>query len=168
MAISCGAAAILTVLLIILAWIISDRSLKNDTIPTHTYGTLHRILIIACFGFLDGDYYFSTNNNLHSPAHVKDIQKIVAKANADSVNIKVLGSGHSRSPIALSEGHYLSLHNYHGLVSIDTGNKLATFRGGSTLSEILSVLDSYNLTLPVLPAIDEQTIGGLLATGNYV
>lgn len=113
----------------------------------------------------DGNCYFP-REKVHSPLYLKDIQSLVSESNSKSQKIKVLGTGHSRSPIALSEDLYISLHAYRGLVNIDTVKKLATFRGGSRLKEILNVLESYNLTLPVLPAIDDQTIGGALATGK--
>lgn len=80
----------------------------------------------------------------------------------------MLGTGHSRSAIALSEDLYLSLHNYRGLVNIDVTRKLATFHGGTRLWEILRILDNYNLTLPILPAIGDQTISGALVTGKSI
>ena len=120
----------------------------------------------GCFcSVIDGNCYFNPEK-VHTPSQLQEIQDIVKKANEAHRKIKVLGTGHSRSAIALSEDLYLSLHNYRGLVDIDVARKLATFRGGTRLWEILRILDSYNLTLPILPAIGDQTISGALVTGK--
>lgn len=44
--------------------------------------------------------------------------------------------------------------------------KTVTVRGGTTLKELVGELGRRSMSLPVLPAITEQTITGAIATGT--
>ena len=90
---------------------------------------------------------------------------VIKRAHDEHLKIRVLGSGHSWSPVATSDGLIMSLYHYHGLVSHDMEKKQVTLRGGTTLAEMNGILDGLGLGLSNLPSISAQTIAGTIATG---
>ncbi len=87
------------------------------------------------------------------------------KARHDGHTIRPLGSGHSWNDLGQSEGIYLSLFKYRGLVKLDKLTRTASFKGGTRLWEINSILAQHDLGLPILPSVSNQTLAGALATG---
>lgn len=53
-----------------------------------------------------------------------------------------------------------------GLVSVDKESLEVTFRGGTTLHEVNTILDDLGLALTQLGSISEQTVAGAIATGT--
>lgn len=103
-------------------------------------------------------YYFE-------PETENDISDIVKKAQAQNKKIRVVGTGHSFSPIALSNGILISLKKMDRIISTD-GN-LVTVQGGTTLKELYAHLKKNNLSLPNYGVINKQTIAGAIATGTH-
>ncbi len=126
---------------------------------------MQRGLIKKSLLFLDGDYLFDVEN-VYSPTSLEEIQMVINRAKEHGQKIRVLGAGHSRSAIALSEDIFISLHKYQGLVEFDENAKVASFRGGTTIGQINQVLFSRGFSLSILPAFDQQTIAGAISTGQ--
>lgn len=98
----------------------------------------------------------------------EEIVALIKHAYDKKIKVRVLGSGHSWSPIAISDGMLISLHNYRGLVSRDLSKKQVTVRGGTTLVEISELLEEQGWALSNLPSVSDQTIAGAIVTGlNY-
>ena len=98
----------------------------------------------------------------------EEIVALIKHAYDKKIKVRVLGSGHSWSPIATSDGMLISLHNYRGLVSRDLSKKQVTVRGGTTLVEISELLEEQGWALSNLPSVSDQTITGAIVTGlNY-
>ena len=95
----------------------------------------------------------------------EEIVTLVKHAYNKKMNVRVLGSGHSWSPIATTNGTLLSLYHYRGLVSRDLTKKQVTVRGGTTLAEISDLLDEQGWSLSNLPSVSDQTIAGAIVTG---
>ena len=91
---------------------------------------------------------------------------IINQARASGRRLRVLGSGHSWSPIAVSQDMLVSLNKMSGVVSVDKKRKLVTVRGGTVLSEVVTELHKHGLALSNLPSISAQTVAGLIATGE--
>lgn len=115
---------------------------------------------------IDGDYCFDVEK-INSPVSLKEIQELVKHARDNKRRVRVVGAGHSRSPIALSEDMYISLDKYEGLTGIDEDAMLASFKGGTRIRKINEILRSKGFSLSILPAIDEQTIAGAISTGEW-
>jgi len=112
----------------------------------------------------DGALYFS-HDKLHAVHSKEEIIALIKHARDEHLKIRVLGSGHSWSPVATSDGLIMSLYHYHGLVKHDREKKQVTLRGGTTLTEMNVILDGLGLALSNLPSISYQTIAGTIATG---
>ena len=96
-----------------------------------------------------------------------EIVTLIKRAHDKKLKVRVLGSGHSWSPIATTDGMLISLYHYHGLVSHDLVKKQVTVRGGTTIAEINALLDEQGWSLSNLPSVSDQTIAGAIATGLH-
>lgn len=115
---------------------------------------------------LDGALYFN-HDKLKLVQSKQEIVTLIKHAYNNAIKIRVLGSGHSWSPIATTNGIFISLHQYRGLVSRDLAKKQVTVRGGTTLVEISALLEEQGLALSNLPSVSDQTIAGAIATGLH-
>jgi len=97
----------------------------------------------------------------------EEIVALVKHAYDKKIKIRVLGSGHSWSPIATTNGILISLYQYRGLVSRDAAKKQVTVWGGTTLVEITALLKEQGLALSNLPSVSDQTIAGAIVTGMH-
>ncbi|MBN9110661.1 MAG: FAD-binding protein [Pseudonocardia sp.] len=101
------------------------------------------------------------------PTTVDELQRVVARAAASGLRVKALGSGHSFTPIAVTDGLALRLDRLRGIVSADASTGLATVLAGTTLHELGPALWDRGLAMPNLGDIDVQTVAGALATGTH-
>ena len=52
-----------------------------------------------------------------------------------------------------------------GLVSVDRESQQATFRAGTTLKEVNTLLEDHGLAMSQLGSISDQTVAGAISTG---
>jgi len=107
--------------------------------------------------------------SLFTPRTQDELVALVKEAGKRGKRIKVIGSGHSLSPIALPEaGEWvISLENYAEILGVDSERQTITVRGGATLKQVNEALDSHGLALENLGTISDQTVGGVFQTGTH-
>ena len=66
---------------------------------------------------------FFDPNKVESPSGKEEILQIIQYAIENDQHVRVLGSGHSRSAIALSDDIMVSLHRYNGVVDLNKQSK---------------------------------------------
>jgi L-gulono-1,4-lactone dehydrogenase len=99
------------------------------------------------------------------PGSTAEVAALVKQARADGRTVKPVGSGHSFTGTALTEGTRLRLDALADLVSVD--GRLVTVQAGMPLQVLNATLAEHGLALPNLGDIDAQTIAGALATGTH-
>jgi len=102
------------------------------------------------------------------PSTESQIIKIVKKAKKYNKKLKVCGSGHSPSDIAMcdsKEDWMVHLSKYTGITKID--KNLVQIKGGTTLNEVNAFLEKKGKCLSSLGSISEQTISGAISTGTH-
>lgn len=100
-----------------------------------------------------------------SPGSTAEVAALVKQARADGRTVKPVGSGHSFTAAAVTDGVRVRLDRLTDFVFID-GN-LVTVQAGMPLATLNRILDRYGLALPNLGDIDVQTVSGALATGTH-
>ncbi|MEU2612940.1 D-arabinono-1,4-lactone oxidase [Micromonospora sp. NPDC007271] len=103
-------------------------------------------------------------------AHPRTVDEVVeaVRAAADAGRtIRAVGSGHSFTGAALTDGHRLDLSDLATDVTVDTARRLVTLPAGMTLHALNELLATHNLALPNLGDIDAQTVAGALSTGTH-
>lgn len=81
--------------------------------------------------------------------------------------IRVLGAGHSFSPLAATDQQAIRLDRLSGLVSVDLERGEMTAWAGTRLRELGVRLAERGLALENQGDIDTQTFGGLLSTATH-
>ena len=112
----------------------------------------------------DNTIYFD-HANLITPSTLQEIVAAVKSANDKGRRLRVLGSGHSWSPVATSSDIMLSLVNYGGVVALDKQALTVTVKGGTRLSQVNAALSEQGFALSILPSVSSQTVAGAIATG---
>ncbi len=102
-----------------------------------------------------------------SPHDEDELRRVVQAAATERRRVKVVGSGHSWSDIAVPDDVAVDLDNMRGVVAIDRSAPTITARGGTRLEEITDALDAHGLALPILGSIAKQTVAGAIATGTH-
>ncbi len=81
--------------------------------------------------------------------------------------VRMIGSGHSFTPIVASEGTIVDLGSFSGLNGHDTDRMTATVGAGTPLGQLTQLLHAAGQGLPNMGDIDRQTIGGALGTATH-
>lgn len=81
--------------------------------------------------------------------------------------VRIIGSGHSFTPLVASEGTILDLGGFSGLEAHDAARMTATMGAGTPLGELTQLLHAAGQGLPNMGDIDRQTIGGALGTATH-
>jgi FAD-linked oxidoreductase len=100
-----------------------------------------------------------------TPGSVDEVATSVKQASATGRRVKVVGSGHSFTAIAVADDQRMSVHRLNKFVAID--GPLVTVQAGMTLSTLNALLAANGLALPNLGDIDAQTIAGAISTGTH-
>lgn len=101
------------------------------------------------------------------PRTVQEVATAVRAAADAGRTIRAVGSGHSFTATALTDGHRLDLADLDTGVHVDAARHLVTVPAGMTLHTLNELLAAHGLALPNLGDIDAQTVAGALSTGTH-
>lgn len=101
------------------------------------------------------------------PRSEDELVALVRRAAELGHKVKVVGSGHSFTDIAVTSGTMVVLDNYTDVLFVDTQRYRITVQSGIALSELNRVLDSRGLAMPNLGDIAYQTVAGATSTGTH-
>jgi L-gulonolactone oxidase len=101
------------------------------------------------------------------PASTDDVVAVVKAAADAGRTVKPVGSGHSFTAAAATDGVRIDLSDLAGLVTLSRASKLIKVKAGTQLSALNAELARHGLAMPNLGDIDVQTVSGALATGTH-
>ena len=105
--------------------------------------------------------------SIHFPRSEADVCEIVARANESRQTVKAVGSGHSFTPAALTNGHLVDLSGLRRLVDVDRQNHRVTVEAGISIQDLNELLHGLGYALPNLGDIAYQTISGAVSTATH-
>ena len=108
-----------------------------------------------------------TPERIERPATEQGLVRIVKQAAAAGQRVKVVGSGHSFTGIALTDGRLIKLDDYGRVLSIDREKQTATVQAGITIARLSQQLDKQGLALENLGDINYQSISGAISTATH-
>ncbi len=114
-----------------------------------------------------GRTHACTPARLERPSHEADIRAILADAGRVGRRVKVVGSGHSFTDIACTDGVMVKLDRYDRVLHLDRDAGLVTVEAGITLGKLNAMLAREGLALPNLGDIAYQTVAGATSTANH-
>ncbi len=101
------------------------------------------------------------------PASAEQLAAALGQAAQEDRTVRVAGSGHSFSDIAVAEGLLLDLGAMDALLDVDPGSGLVRAQAGITIRELSRRLAVHGLALENLGDIDSQTIAGAISTATH-
>jgi L-gulono-1,4-lactone dehydrogenase len=101
------------------------------------------------------------------PGSLEEISAALASAGAEGLGVRVAGSGHSFSDIALTDGVQLCLDRMAGVLDVDRSSGLVRVQAGITIRDLNARLAEHGLALENLGDVDSQTIAGAIATATH-
>lgn len=101
------------------------------------------------------------------PSTEAEVVELVNATRSRSEQLRVVGTGHSSSPLHRNTGTLLSLDGMRGVISADAGRGRAVVHAGTKIHELGDPLWAYGLALTNQGEIDRQSIAGAIATGTH-
>ncbi len=102
-----------------------------------------------------------------APESEEALAALVAQASRVGQTVRVVGTGHSSSPLVATAGPLVSLRAFRSLNAYDRERCQATIGAGITLHEAGKVLLSLGMAFANLGDIDRQTVAGAFSTGTH-
>jgi L-gulono-1,4-lactone dehydrogenase len=101
------------------------------------------------------------------PGSIEEVSAAIARAGAHDHRVRVAGSGHSFSDIALTDGVQLRLDRLTRVLDVDRSSGLVRVQAGITIRALGACLAEHGLALENLGDIDSQTLAGAIATATH-
>ncbi|MBC2868875.1 D-arabinono-1,4-lactone oxidase [Streptomyces mexicanus] len=102
-----------------------------------------------------------------TPASVEELAAAVRRAAEDGLRVKAVGTGHSFTSIAATDGMVIRPHLLTGIRGIDRANMTVTVEAGTPLKRLNMALAREGLSLTNMGDIMEQTVSGAISTGTH-
>jgi L-gulonolactone oxidase len=100
---------------------------------------------------------------VEAPGSEAELIEVVGRAR----RVRVIGSGHSFTDIAATDGTQVSLRRMNRVLDADPATGLVRVQGGIRLRELGAELAARGLAMENLGDVDAQTLAGALATGTH-
>lgn len=101
------------------------------------------------------------------PSTDAELAATVKGAAARGLKVKVVGSGHSFTACALTDGVQVVLDRYNTITAVDTEKMQVTVQAGTTIADLNKALYGYGMAMPNLGDIAYQTISGAISTATH-
>ncbi|WP_030293843.1 D-arabinono-1,4-lactone oxidase [Streptomyces katrae] len=102
-----------------------------------------------------------------TPASVGELQEAVRRAAEDGLKVKAVGSGHSFTAAAATDGLLVRPQALAGIREIDRTAGTVTVAAGTVLKDLNQALAREGLSLTNMGDIMEQTVSGATSTGTH-
>ena len=105
--------------------------------------------------------------SIEAPKSVSELSAIVSRASEQGQKVKAVGSGHSFTSAAATDGRMIRLENLSGILHIDHASCQVTVGAGTRLSDLNMLLHTEGLALANLGDIAYQTVAGAISTSTH-
>ncbi|MFI9626263.1 D-arabinono-1,4-lactone oxidase [Streptomyces sp. NPDC052042] len=102
-----------------------------------------------------------------TPASVPELAEALRRASEDGLRVKAVGSGHSFTSVAATDGLLIRPDLLTGIREIDREAMTVTVGAGTTLERLNAVLAREGLSLTNMGDIMKQTVAGATSTGTH-
>ncbi|MGJ5834096.1 D-arabinono-1,4-lactone oxidase [Streptomyces ossamyceticus] len=102
-----------------------------------------------------------------TPATVEELAAAVRRASEDDLRVKAVGTGHSFTAVAATDGVLIRPQLLTGIRNIDRDAMTVTVGAGTPLKRLNVALAREGLSLTNMGDIMEQTVSGATSTGTH-
>ena len=104
---------------------------------------------------------------IERPASESEVVEIIRQAVMNKQRVKVVGSGHSFTGIAVPDEVMIDLTRLNQVCNVDRSGGLITVQAGIVLSDLNAQLEKHQLSMPNLGDVTYQTLAGALSTSTH-
>lgn len=108
-----------------------------------------------------------TPNQIHKPNDESDLMQLISEARHGGKSVRVVGAGHSSSPLVETQDVLVSLDKFQGVVSHNPEAHEVTIRSGMILHDAAEAFLNLDLATHNTGDVDVQTVAGLIGTGTH-
>lgn len=101
------------------------------------------------------------------PVSIDEVVELVRSCTENKRYLRVVGSGHSFTPVAASDEVLVSLDKLQGIISVNAEEGSAVVWAGTKLRRLGELLHAEGLAQENLGDIDVQSIAGAISTGTH-
>lgn len=109
----------------------------------------------------------SAPRDIVKPASLETLAQLIGRYAKEGRRVRVVGAGHSFTPLVQTNDVLISLDNMQGIVSLDALKSQVTIWGGTKLHTLGNDLLAKGLAQENLGDIDVQSIAGAISTGTH-
>ncbi|KAF9585167.1 hypothetical protein BGW38_003630 [Lunasporangiospora selenospora] len=102
-----------------------------------------------------------------TPSSEEEIVKIIHLARLSQKPVKAIGTGHSPSDLACTDGFMINTDSLNQLLNVDQKQMTITVAAGMKLHQIHQHLAENGLAMSNLGSISDQSIAGLISTATH-
>ena len=102
-----------------------------------------------------------------APRDRDEVADAVVAAAHQGLTVKMPGTGHSFTDIAVTDGLLLRPDNLRGITAVDRDAMTVTALAGTPLAQLNATLENLDLSLHNMGDIAEQTVAGATSTGTH-
>ncbi|WP_405978212.1 D-arabinono-1,4-lactone oxidase [Streptomyces sp. NBC_00158] len=102
-----------------------------------------------------------------TPASVGELREAVRRAAEEGLRVKAVGTGHSFTAAAATDGVLVRPQALSGILSVDRAAGTVTVAAGTALKDLNRDLARQGLSLANMGDIMEQTVSGATGTGTH-
>src|SRR5689334_22908313 len=113
-----------------------------------------------------GNFQAGPTNIVH-PTSEAEIISLVRRAASEKEPIRVAGSGHSFTPLCVTNGTLITLDGLQGVIASDQATQTARMYAGTKISQLGEPLLQAGLALANQGDIDYQALAGAVSTGTH-
>jgi FAD-linked oxidoreductase len=104
---------------------------------------------------------------IEKPSSNAEVVALIKRAVKSQQRVKVVGSGHSFTGIAVPDEVMVDLKRMNQILNVDHANGLITVQAGIVLSDLNAHLELHQLSMPNLGDVTYQTLAGALSTSTH-
>jgi len=108
-----------------------------------------------------------TPREVIAPGSIAELAQTLREHGKAGRRVRVVGSGHSFTPLAQTDDALLVMDGMRGITSFDAEQGLVTVLGGTPLKQLGDALLERGVAQENLGDIDVQTITGAISTGTH-
>jgi FAD-linked oxidoreductase len=101
------------------------------------------------------------------PESEQAIQTAIQKAITKQQKVRLIGTGHSFTPICKTDELLMSLDRFQGIINIDKNLNQVEVKAGTKLSLLGDLIFEQGLAMENMGDVDEQSIAGTISTGTH-
>jgi len=101
------------------------------------------------------------------PVSIEELAHLMKMYGRDERHVRVVGAGHSFTPLVQTDDILMSLENLQGVTEVNTEQNTVTVRGGTWLKRLGDDLFKRGLAQENLVDINVQSIAGAISTGTH-